>query len=68
MLHCNQTDRKKQPLVGAIPFCGQYPGPRFETKFRSANQMEFFGKIVRFQPKIPIIQIATKLTIFKITA
>ena len=27
----------------------------------------FGGKITRFQSKIPIIQIATKLTIFKIT-
>ena len=26
----------------------------------------FWGTIARFQPKIPIIQIATKLTIFKI--
>ena len=31
---------ENQALVGAIPFCGEYPGPRFEDKFRSANQME----------------------------
>ena len=30
---------KNQALVGAIPFCGEYPDPRFEDKFRSANQM-----------------------------
>ena len=29
-----------QALVGAIPFCCEYPGPRFEDKFRSANQMD----------------------------
>ena len=27
----------------------------------------FWGKITRFQPKIPIIQIATKFTLIKIT-
>ena len=27
-------------MVGAIPFCGEYPGPRFEDKFRSANQID----------------------------
>ena len=26
-------------LVRVIPFCGDCPGPRFEDKFRSANQM-----------------------------
>ena len=31
---------ENQALVGAIPFCGEYPGPRFEDKFRSANQMD----------------------------
>ena len=31
---------KNQVLVGAIPFCGEYPGPRSEDKFRSANQMD----------------------------
>ena len=31
---------ENQALVGAIPFCGEYSGPRFEDKFRSANQMD----------------------------
>ena len=31
---------ENQTLVGAIPFCGEYPGPRFEDKFRSANQID----------------------------
>ena len=36
-----ESDRgENQALVGAIPFCGEYPGPRFEDKFRSANQMD----------------------------
>ena len=30
----------KLALVGAIPFCVEYPGARFEDKFRSANQMD----------------------------
>ena len=34
------TEGKNQTLVGAIPFCGEYPGPRFEDKFRSANQID----------------------------
>ena len=34
------TLEKNQVLVGAIPFCGEYPAPRFEDKFRSANQMD----------------------------
>ena len=34
------TEGKNQALVGAIPFCGEYPGPRFEDKFRSSNQMD----------------------------
>ena len=34
------TEGKNQTLVGAIPFCGEYPGPRFEDKFRSANQTD----------------------------
>ena len=34
------TEGKSQTLVGAIPFCGEYPGPRFEDKFRSANQID----------------------------
>ena len=38
----NVTEGKNQALVGAIPFCGEYPDPRarFEDKFRSANQMD----------------------------
>ena len=35
---CNRGEN--QALVGAIPFCGEYPGPRFEDNFRSANQMD----------------------------
>ena len=31
---------ENQTLAGAIPFCGEYPGPRFEDKFRSANQID----------------------------
>ena len=34
------TEGKNQTLVGAIPFCGEYPSPRFEDKFRSANQID----------------------------
>ena len=34
------TEGENQALAGAIPYCGEYPGPRFEDKFRSANQME----------------------------
>ena len=30
---------ENQALVGAIPFCGEYPGPRIEDKFRWANQI-----------------------------
>ena len=33
-----------QALVGAIQFCDEYPGPRFEDKFRSANQMDEISK------------------------
>ena len=33
------SEGKNQALVGTIPFCGEYAGPRFEDKFRSANQM-----------------------------
>ena len=43
-IHCmsalETTEAKNQELVGAIPFCGEYPGPPFEDKFRSANQMD----------------------------
>ena len=35
---------KNQALVGAIPFCGEYPGPWFEDKFQSANQMDGISK------------------------
>ena len=35
-----QTEGKNQALVGALPFCGEYPGPRSEDKFRSSNQMD----------------------------
>ena len=34
------TEGKNQTLVGPIPFCGEYPGSRFEDKFRSANQID----------------------------
>ena len=34
------TEGKNQTLVGVIPFCGEYPGPRFDDKFRSANQID----------------------------
>ena len=27
------TEGKSQTLVGAIPYCGEHPGPRFEDKF-----------------------------------
>ena len=33
-----------EKLVATIPFCGEYPGPRFEDKFRSANQMDGISK------------------------
>ena len=36
----SSTEGKNQTLVGAIPFCGEHPGPRFEDKFRSANQID----------------------------
>ena len=35
---------EKHALVGEIPFCGEYSGPRFEDKFRSANQMDGISK------------------------
>ena len=31
---------ENQTLVGAIPFCGEYPGSRFEDKFRLVNQID----------------------------
>ena len=42
-----QAEGKNQALVGAIPFCGEYPGPRFEDKFRTANQMDRISKAGR---------------------
>ena len=38
------TEGENQALVGAIPFRGEHPGPRFEDKFRSANQMDEISK------------------------
>ena len=35
-----ETKGESQALVAAIPFCSEYPGPPFEDKFRSANQMD----------------------------
>ena len=32
-----QNRGENQALAGAIPYCGEYPGPRFEDKFQSAN-------------------------------
>ena len=34
------TEGKNQALVGVIRISGEYPGPRFEDKFRSTNQMD----------------------------
>ena len=40
-----RTNRgENQALVAAIPFCGEHPGPQFEDKFRSANQMGGISK------------------------
>ena len=39
-----QTEGKNQALVGAIPFCGEYPGSRFEDKLGSANQVDGISK------------------------
>ena len=44
MFSCIQTEGKHQALAAAIPYCGEYPGPRFEDKFRSANQMDGISK------------------------
>ena len=38
------TEEGNSALVGAIPFWGDYPGPRFEDKFRSANQIDGISK------------------------
>ena len=43
------TEGKNQALVGAIQYCGEYPGPRFEEKFRSANQMDGISKAVEIK-------------------
>ena len=40
MVSESATEGKNQALVGAIPFCGEYPDPQFEDKFRSSNQMD----------------------------
>ena len=40
----SSTEGEIQTLVGVIPFCGEYPGPRFEDKFRSANQKDGISK------------------------
>ena len=40
LLNFNVTEGRNQALVGGIPFCGEYPFPRFEEKFRSANQID----------------------------
>ena len=39
-----RTEGKNHSLVGPIPFCGVYPGPRFEDKLRSADQMDGISK------------------------
>ena len=36
----NSKQRENRALVTAILFCGEYPGPRVEDKFLSANQMD----------------------------
>ena len=41
------TEGENQALVEAISFCGEHPGPRFEDKFRSANQMDGISKAGR---------------------
>ena len=35
-----QNRGENQTLVRAILFCGDYPVPRFEDKFRPANQID----------------------------
>ena len=35
---------ENQALAGATQFCGENPGPQFEDKFRSANQMDEISK------------------------
>ena len=43
-LQLQRTEGENQAWVGAIPFCGEYPGPWFQDKFRSANQMDRISK------------------------
>ena len=50
----NLTEGKNQALAGAIPFCSEYLGPRFEDKFRSASQMEGISKVIC--QCLPVIQ------------
>ena len=40
MVFAPLTEGKNPTLVGTIPFCGEYPSPRFEDKFPSANQID----------------------------
>ena len=47
------TEERNQALVAAIPFCGEYPGPRFENKFRSVNQMDGISK-ARGDKMVPV--------------
>ena len=43
--HFTKRNRgENQTLAAAIPYCGEYSGPRFEDKFRSANQMDGISK------------------------
>ena len=42
MLATNKGEN--QALVTMIAFCGEHPDPRFEDKFRSANQMDGVSK------------------------
>ena len=37
---------ENQALVGAIPFCGEYPGPRFEDNFDQLIKWMEFQKLV----------------------
>ena len=40
---------EKLGMVEAIPFCGEYPGPRFEDKFRSAIKWMEFEKLAEIK-------------------
>ena len=40
----NKNRGEDQALAGGIPYCGEYPGPGFEDKFRSANPMDGISK------------------------